>query len=234
MGADNHVAERAEIVFLEPELHGGEDARNLAATSNHLGVVEVGARLRNPRNRHLSTFQPIHVGGVFSRSDQFIVAAIDKLQKVTEELADVGSANEIFEMQLTNAAPQVDPHVLLVENAETLVHSLEQPEAIVVKCRSVHALPAQQPAQAVPHLCRRIDGVGESQDFVRLRVPFADQALNAIGQDRSLAGACARDHEHRSVNMFNGFALAIVWSERSRTRTRLRKRHCESGYHLPG
>jgi hypothetical protein len=35
------------------------------------------------------------------------------------------------------------------------------------------------------------------------------------------------------VNVFDGFVLAIVWSESSGTRVGLRRRHLGSGYHLP-
>jgi hypothetical protein len=58
-------------------------------------------------------------------------------------------------------------------------------------------------------------------------VAFADQALDAMGQHRGLASAGARDHQHGSVDVLDGFALAIVRSERSGAETRLRRRHCE-------
>ena len=74
---------------------------------------------------------------------------------------------------------------------------------------------AEQLAHAVAHFVGGIDGVGERENLVRLGVALADQAFDAVGQDRSLAGAGAGDHQHGSVDMFDGFALAIVWSERN-------------------
>ena len=73
---------------------------------------------------------------------------------------------------------------------------------------------AQQRAHAVPHLSGRGHGVGEGEHLLRLRVPLLDQAGNAVDQDRSFPCAGSRDHQHRSVNVLNRFALAIIGNKR--------------------
>ena len=65
-----------------------------------------------------------HVLGVFFGRDQFVVAAADKLQQVVQELGDIGGADVVFEMQFADAAAQVDPEILVVENAEVFVDAL--------------------------------------------------------------------------------------------------------------
>ena len=49
-------------------------------------------------------------------------------------------------------------------------------------------------------------------------VAFSDQALDAVGQDRSLAGPSAGNHQHRSVDVLDGFVLAIIWKKRRKKR----------------
>ncbi len=58
-----------------------------------------------------------------------------------------------------------------------------------------------------------------------MRVPFADQALNAVGQHGSFARSSASHDQHRAVDMLNRFALTIVWGKGSGTRIRLRRPH---------
>src|SRR5208282_5738269 len=138
------------------------------------------------------------------------------------------------EMQFANTPPQIDPHVGFVENAKILMDEFQPAKTIVVEGRGVHQLPIQQLAQAVFHLSRGVVGVSQRQNFAGLRVAFAHQPLNAVSEDGSFARAGSRDYQHGTVHMLNGLALALVGSERSWAGTRLRKRHCESEYHLTG
>jgi hypothetical protein len=48
-------------------------------------------------------------------------------------------------------------------------------------------------------------------------VSFADQVCDAPGEDGGLPGARAGDDQHRPVNMFDSFALALVGLERAGT-----------------
>src|ERR1700751_237791 len=46
----DHVAERAEIVFRQPALHRGKNARDLAASSQRLRLIQHSFRFRDTRN----------------------------------------------------------------------------------------------------------------------------------------------------------------------------------------
>ena len=72
---------------------------------------------------------------------------------------------------------------------------------------------AQQFPQAVAHFRRGVDGVGEGQNLAGFGMALANQALNAMGQDRSLARAGPSHHEQRSVDMLDGLTLTIVGSK---------------------
>jgi hypothetical protein len=56
-------------------------------------------------------------------------------------------------------------------------------------------------------------------------VAVADQALNAMGEDGSLARARTRYHQHGAVNVLDGFALTIIGNKRSGAGTDFRRRH---------
>ena len=68
------------------------------------------------------------------------MAAADEIQQVGQELADIGGPNEIFEVKLADPAAQVNPQILVIENAELLVAALKHIETVVVEgggmCRS--------------------------------------------------------------------------------------------------
>ena len=142
------------------------------------------------------------------------MAIVDKLQQIGEKLPHIGGANKIFQPQIADSAAQINPQILFVEHAEILVRAFEQVEAVIVKRRGMNRFPAEQLAQALAHLGSRIIRIGEGQNLVRLRMPIANQARNAMGQNRSLPRARAGHHEHRPADMFDGFALAVVRDER--------------------
>ncbi len=121
MRARDHVAEGAEILFLQPALHGGEDAGDLAAAAQNLGILEDVLGFHDARHGNFAAFQALDVSRVFFGRDQFVVAAADELQQVVQELGNVGGADVVLEMQLANAAAQVDPEIFFVEDAEILV-----------------------------------------------------------------------------------------------------------------
>ena len=99
-----------------------------------------------------------------------------------------------------------------------------------MECGGVNGFAAEQGPHAIAHFSRRITGVGEGQDFVRLRMTFSDQVFDAMRQDGGLAGPRSSDYQHRAVDMLNRLALTLVGNEG--TGTRLLVRHCCSGYHL--
>ena len=77
--------------------------------------------------------------------------------------------------------------------------------------------PAQLLLHPLPHFLGGILGVGDGQDFVGPGVAFADQMGDAPGENGGLARARAGDDQHRPVDVFDGFALALVRLERPRT-----------------
>ena len=225
MGASDHVAEGTQIFFGEPALHGGEYTGDLTAAAEHLRVVKDIFGLRDARDRNLFALQAFDVLRVLLGGDQFVVAAAHEIQQVVQELGNISRANVVFEVQFADAAAQVNPQILVVEDTEIFVDALEHVETIVVEGGGVHLLAAQQFAKAVAHFIGCISRIGEGQDLVGVSVSLADQALNALSQDGSLASASARDHQHGSMDVLDGFALAIVGSKRSGTGVRLRRRH---------
>ena len=54
---------------------------------------------------------------------------------------------------------------------------------------------------------------------------FANQPRDALGQNGSLAGPSAGDNQHRSMQVFDSFALAFVRLERGRGRYGLQYFH---------
>src|SRR4051812_43943323 len=56
-------------------------------------------------------------------------------------------------------------------------------------------------------------GIGDGQDLVGPRVSLGDQARNAMGEDRGLAGSGTGDDQHRPVNVLDGLPLALVRNE---------------------
>ena len=139
------------------------------------------------------------------------MTAVTKFEEVVEELADICGANIVFEAKFANAPAQVDPDILFVEHSEILPDLLEELEAIVMEGRGLHLFAAQQLAHTLVHFFGGIEGIGKGEDLMRLGVPFVDQPLDAMSQDGGFARASAGHHQHRPMDMLDGFALAIVW-----------------------
>ena len=74
--------------------------------------------------RNLFSLEPLNVFLVPFRSYELVVAAADKFEEVVEKLADVGGTDEVLKTQFTNAAAQVNPEILVVEDTEIFVNTL--------------------------------------------------------------------------------------------------------------
>jgi hypothetical protein len=72
---------------------------------------------------------------------------------------------------------------------------------------------AKERAHAISHLAGSGHGIGEGEDFLRLRVSLLNQTGNAMDENRRFAGAGACYNQHRSVNVVDRFALPIVGKE---------------------
>ena len=232
MRAGDHVAEGAEIICGEPLLHGGENPSDFAAAAADLSVGEHIFGFGHARDGNLAALEAVDILSVFFGSDKFVVATADELQQVGEELSDIGGADVMFEVQVTNATAKINPEILFIENAEIFACAPQQHQAIVVERRCLNGL-AQKLAHTLLHLGGGIHGVGEGEDLVGAGITFSDQALDAVGEYRSFSSAGTGYDQHGAVNVFDGFALSLVRSELG-TGTGLREWHCRSAYHLKG
>jgi hypothetical protein len=126
----------------------------------------------------------------------------------------------VLEVQLTDAAAKINPEILIVYHTKLFAALLKKHIAIFVKSRDAeasHAGAAQLVLNPLPHFLGRIFGVGNGQDFIRPRVPFADETGNAPGENGGFSGAGAGDDQQRPVDVFDSFALALVRLERPGT-----------------
>ena len=76
----------------------------------------------------------------------------------------------------------------------------------------LHALDhaADQGADALLHLARRLVGEGDGEDLARPGAARGEDVGEARGQDARLAGAGAGQHQHRAVGRQHGLALLRV------------------------
>src|ERR1700693_2372369 len=91
--------------------------------------------------------------------------------------------------------------------------------------------PAEEFAHTVTHLAGGGHRVGEGEDFLWLRVALLGETRDAVNQDRSFSGTGPRNDQHWTVNVLDGFALAIVWEEWSGRRLKFGDSHWGSEYH---
>ena len=206
----DHVAEGAEIFFLQPALHCGKHAGNFATAAQDFFVIKVILRLHHPWHGYLAALQAFDVLRVFLRRYQFIVTSAHKLQQVVQKLADIRGADVMLQMKLAHAAAQIDPEILVIEDAEIPVHTFQQVKAVIVESSCVYLVAAHQFSQSLAHFRGRIDGISERQNFVRLGVAFADEAFNAVREDGSLTRTSASHYQHGAIHMFDGLPLAVV------------------------
>lgn len=134
--------------------------------------------LRGERN--LFPFEPLNVVLVPFRSDKLVMTAAHEFEQIVEKLADVGGTDEMLETKFANATSQVNPEIFLIQNAEVFVNPLEEIEAIVMECPGLDDSSAKQFPDTLAHLVGRVNGVGESENLVRVGVPFANEVLDAV------------------------------------------------------
>ena len=68
-------------------------------------------------------------------------------------------------------------------------------------------LVADQDADALAHLARRLVGEGDGEDLVRAGAAGREDVGDAGGQDARLAGAGAGEHQHRPVERLDRLPL---------------------------
>ena len=169
------------------------------------------------------------LGGVILGSEEFIQKHVHMLLRQTGPSMSPFNAwlllkgLETLHLRVrrqTDTAAAVS--VALVEHPKILLRAFQQVETVVVERRGMDDLSSQDLPQPFPHLRRGVVGVSESQDFIRPGMPLLDKLRNAIGQNRCLAGASARNDEHGSTDMFNGLSLALVGNKGRNPGARLR------------
>ena len=215
----DHVAESSQVIFPQHSFHRSKYAGDLAATSQHFFVGHIVRVLRPgyTRNGQFPAFESLNVFLVFLGADQFVMTMPHELEQVFQELAHAGGANEVFQIQLAKAPAQVDPEILIVEHAELSAIFPKKVVAVFVKgcdAQSGQIGSAQLLLHSVAHLLSRVLGVSDGENFVGPGMAFANQTSDALGENSGLSRACASDHQHGPVDVFDRFALALVRVER--------------------
>src|SRR5258707_10646671 len=178
VGAGDHVAEGAEIFFQEPALRAGKNTGNLLTSTEDLSIAQLIFRFGDSRYGQFASLQLPHVICVAFRSDQLVVAAAEKLEKIFQKLANIGRTDKIIEPKFTDAPAQVNPEVGVIEHAKLLVRPRQQIIAEIVKGRRVDVFTTQQSTDAITHFCRGIFRVGEGENFLWARVAALNQPRN--------------------------------------------------------
>ena len=150
------------------------------------------------------------------------MATAEEFQQILEELSRVGRLDEALERQILNAAPQQDLQVSLVEQRKLNVGVVQQSVAIGMKGVRPQAarhqlayrgLPVEVTDRGSRQLCDQLRGriasVGDGKNFLRPGRFALDEVGDASRQHGGLAGARARHHQHRTMQMLNGPALLI-------------------------
>ncbi len=80
------------------------------------------------------------------------------------------------------------------------------------RAQPLHALDhaADERADALLHFARGLVGEGDGQDLAGQRAPCRQDVGEARGEHPRLAGARARQHQHRAVERQHRLALALV------------------------
>ena len=221
----DHMAEGPEVFFREPALDRREYAGNLPASAQYLLIIKRNLGLHHPWNRDFAPFDAFDIVSIFLRRHQFVVTPVHEVQQVIEELPDVGSSNVVLQTQVVDAPPQINPEVLLIEHAEIFTYALQQFQAVIVKGQSLHDFSTQQLAYPLLHFLGGINRISQGKNLVGAGMPFLHQPLDAMGQNRRLTRAGSSDDQHRTVDVFDRFTLALVRNKGSRTEIRL-QRHC--------
>ena len=142
------------------------------------------------------------------------MTAAEESEQIVEKLRHICRADIVLQMQFMNSFPQINPKIFFVEHTEVFSVALQQAEAIIVECRRMNRL-AQQRANALAHLSRGGDRIGEGEHVLRIGVSLLDQPGNAVDQDRRFPCARARHHQHWTVNMLDRLSLLFIGGKRS-------------------
>src|SRR5262249_8238934 len=152
-------------------------------------------RFADARNAQLSALQAVDIAGILLRSNEFILAAPQKVQEIVEKLAHIGGAHKMLQMQLADSLAQLDPQILVSEQPERLAAANQDAVAVFMKGTDVQGAEihsAELRLHPASHLLGAVLGISDSQDFIGLGVALANEASDSLGKHRGLAGTRAR------------------------------------------
>ena len=181
------IAEIGGVENLQPLLVAGVEFAALAV-AEHRGFAR-----RHLRRRQPAILPAVDQPGQHARRPALVVDVLG-LQKLLEQphlIVDVEHGEIGFELHQFGVEAQ-DAAADRVEGAEPR-HAL-------------HGL-AEHLAEPQLHLARGLVGEGHRQDFLRARPALAQDVGDPRGQHAGLAGAGAGQHQNRSVQRLDRFAL---------------------------
>src|SRR5438046_4920345 len=116
----NHVAEGAEIFLIKHVLDGGEYAADFAASSKRLFIGERSGVLgfTNAWREQFARFDASQIFCILLGTHEFVMTPAHEVEQIVQKLAEVGGTDEIMQPKLADAAAQVNPQILIVQNAE--------------------------------------------------------------------------------------------------------------------
>src|SRR5216684_2097815 len=142
------------------------------------------------------------------------MTAIKEIAQVFKKLTQVRRLDKTLQPKLINALPQKDVDIFGKEQGKILAGALEDAKAVSMKRAGKNRRFA---AQALCHtLLQFVGGIvskSNRQDFFRLGVALLNQPGNALHQNSRLTGACASQHQHGTVQVFNRALLCRIGRE---------------------
>src|SRR6266481_9629244 len=92
------MAEGAQVLSPKHVFHSSENASDLLATLQDLGIVHLRMSFRasNARKRNLATLNTLDITRILRRADKFVLAPPHELEQTVEELSDVAAPTKCF------------------------------------------------------------------------------------------------------------------------------------------
>ena len=157
---------------------------------------------------------------VFTRRDQFVLTAREKIHEVAQKLSGLREAAVVLQLKQWQIAPQQDPVVDLVDGLEVGIDFLKQRVAERMKRAERDRLGAfhvrfaaatRRRDHAVLHLRRGLVCKCQAQNFLAREFRLGiEQITDALGDDASLTRAGAGHHHERTLAVLCRGALPRI------------------------
>jgi hypothetical protein len=117
------VAERTQTLVGQPAFYDLKNSGDFLAAAERFffGQLVAVFGLGNAVNFEFTALEALHIGAVLHRGDQLVLAAAHEIEKVFEELSDLGGSDVVLEVQLADALAQEDVEVDLIEDLKTAI-----------------------------------------------------------------------------------------------------------------